>query len=367
MSVRADVAVLSSGHDAADARLHREVAALRRRGLTVEVLALGSPSDGPEGAVVRTWARGNPVRRALHAASLPWRTRARTVITLDPDTAFLTLLHRLLGPGRGRRVVADVHEDYAALLRDRAWATGGAGMLGRLWARLGSWAAARADLTVVADRHLLPRAPRRLVLTNNADPTFLPEPAAPDAQPRAIYIGDIRTSRGLDAMLEAVREAPSWTLDLVGRVGTAEGRDLLERAQSDPDLRERIRVHGHLPPRRAWQLARGAWVGLLLLEDTPAFRAAVPSKLYEYTAVGLAVIATPLPRVVELLQSWGNGVVCDSTAAAAEQLRAWSDNPAVLAPLHDAARSWRADVSGEPTELAAFATAVADLSRAEAS
>jgi glycosyltransferase involved in cell wall biosynthesis len=362
MSSRADVAVLSSGHDAADARLHREVEALLRRGLTVEVLALGSASDGPEGAIVRTWARGNPVRRALHAASLPWRTDARTVITLDPDTAFLTVVHRLLGPGRRRRVIADVHEDYSALLRDRAWARGGAGVLGHLWARLGSWGAARADLTVVADRHLLPQAPRRLVLSNSADLTFLPEPAAPDPQPRAVYIGDIRASRGLDAMLEAVRAAPGWTLDLVGRVGTAEGRQRLEQARSDPDLRERIHVHGHLPPREAWQLARGAWVGLLLLEDTPAFRAAVPSKLYEYTAVGLAVVATPLPRVVELLETWGNGIVCDSTTAVAEQLRAWSDGPGELAPLHAAARLWRAEIPKEPTELAAFATAVAGLS-----
>ncbi|WP_162458330.1 glycosyltransferase [Pseudactinotalea terrae] len=362
MSGRADVAVLTSGHDAADARLHRETAALQRRGLAVEVLALGSSSDGPDGATVRTWNRGNPVQRAIHAASLPWRTRARIVITLDPDMAFVTVLHRLLGPGRGRRIVADVHEDYAALLRDRAWARGIAGLLGRAWARLGSWAAAHADLTVVADSHLLPEAPRRIVLSNNADLSFLPAPADPEPQPRAIYIGDIRSSRGLDAMIEAIRRAPGWTLDLVGRVGTAAGRELLDRVQADRDLGGRVRVHGQLPPRQAWQLAQGAWAGMLLLEDTPAFREAVPSKLYEYTAVGLAVVATPLPRVVDLLHTWGNGVVSGSAADVAEQLRAWSSRPADLASLHRAARNWRAGTPDEPTDLAAFATAVKALS-----
>jgi hypothetical protein len=38
------VTVLTSGHDVADARLHREVAALRRAGLRVEVLGLAEPA-----------------------------------------------------------------------------------------------------------------------------------------------------------------------------------------------------------------------------------------------------------------------------------------------------------------------------------
>jgi hypothetical protein len=38
---RYDVTILSSGHDVADARLHRHCAALHRAGLRVEVLARG--------------------------------------------------------------------------------------------------------------------------------------------------------------------------------------------------------------------------------------------------------------------------------------------------------------------------------------
>jgi hypothetical protein len=49
-----DVSLLTSGHDLADARLHREIAAVLSRGLGVEVLALGQAQDAPAGAKTRT-------------------------------------------------------------------------------------------------------------------------------------------------------------------------------------------------------------------------------------------------------------------------------------------------------------------------
>src|SRR5690606_14270020 len=74
---RVDVSIVTSGHDVADARLHREVAALVRAGLRVEVLGLGEASAGPPDAVVRARPRRSGVRRALDAALLPWRASGR--------------------------------------------------------------------------------------------------------------------------------------------------------------------------------------------------------------------------------------------------------------------------------------------------
>ncbi|MFV0426573.1 MAG: glycosyltransferase [Beutenbergiaceae bacterium] len=358
---RPDIAILTSGHNVADARLHREVRALQRRGLTVEVLGLGDAADGPDGALVRTWPRGNPVSRAWLAAMLPWRTQARVMVTLDPDITMTAWLRRALSPRR--RLVADVHEDYLALLKDRAWARGLVGAIAGLWARLGAWAATRATVTVVADTHLLPQAPKRLVLTNSPDLTLVPDPSELAEVPRALYIGDIRASRGLDAMLAAVAAAPRWHLDLVGRVSTAQGRALLDDVAKDPALQGRVHSYGHLPPERAWQHAQGAWVGLMLLDDTPAFRAAVPSKLSEYTAAGLAVIATPLPRVVERLNAWGNGVICSDPQQVAASLRELAADPAQLQRLRAAARAWRASCPVEAPDLADFATRVQELAR----
>ena len=109
-------------------------------------------------------------------------------------------------------------------------------------------------------------------------------------------------------MLAAVEAAPGWELDVVGPVAAADRAWLDDWFATSPAA-SRVRFHGRKPPKQAWALARGAWVGLSLLDDTPAFRDAVPSKLYEYLAAGLAVVTTPLPRAAAIVTESAAGVV----------------------------------------------------------
>ncbi|MGN6334390.1 MAG: glycosyltransferase [Motilibacteraceae bacterium] len=355
-----DVSVVTSGHDVADARLHREVAALAAAGLRVQVLGLGDPAAGPPGAAVRTRARRGPAGRALLAATAPWRADGAVLVTLDPDVA---LSARAVAALRRRRLVVDVHEDYEQLLADRAWARGAAGRLARTLARAATRVAAGADLTVVADEHVPPhRARHRLVLRNLPSPSLLPQAGEVTRAevPTAVYVGDVRASRGALAMAEAVARAPGWRLEVVGPVAPGEA-ERLERRISQPDLTGRVVLHGRRPPREAWLLAARGWVGLSLLEPTPAFLQAVPSKLHEYLAVGLPVVATDLPPARALLAE-GGVLVPPATAgeATAALLRGWADDPAGLEPLRAAAaRAGAAYRAQDP--YAGFARAVRAL------
>lgn len=363
-----DVSVITSGHDIADARLHREVAGLRARGLTVEVLGLGRLDQAPEGVTARVWDRRGVWGRALLAARLPLVARGRVLMSLDPDSGLAACV---LGRLRGRRVVVDVHEDYAALLGDRAWARrhfGLPGMCGQAVVGAALRLFRYADLVVVADEHVPPQqASRRLVVRNLPDTSMLPEPSPRDSQPRALYIGDLRASRGLFAMVEAVRRAPGWGLDLVGPVAPGDEERLKRLFDEDPELAARVRLHGRQPPARAWQYGRGAWVGLLLLEETPAFRDAVPSKLFEYLACGLPVITTDLPRQSELVrQDEAGEIVRGGTSEevaeqVAEVLRRWSGDPGsvdlIRERLADVARARRS----APTPYDELAEAIATL------
>jgi glycosyltransferase involved in cell wall biosynthesis len=335
---RPDVSIVTSGHDVADARLHREVAAAVAAGLDVEVLALGSACDGPAGATVltRPRPRGVPARLFL-AVVQPWRARGRVILTLDPDVVPAALVAARL---RRRRLVVDIHEDYVALSRDRAWARGVVGRMARAGVRGVLAAAQRADLVVVADDHVPPReAPARLVVRNAPSGGYLPEPTAPGPTPRAVYIGDVRRSRGLPLMLAAVESAPGWELDVIGPVAAGD-QAWLDAWQATSPAAGRVRFHGRKPPRQAWELAHGAWVGFSLLDDTPAFRDSVPSKLYEYLAAGLAVVTTPLPRAAEIVTGSGAGVVVPDAEVLSATLRGWADQPASLLPLRAAAVTW---------------------------
>jgi glycosyltransferase involved in cell wall biosynthesis len=342
----ADVSVITSGHDVADARLHRIVAALVRAGLAVDVVGIGNPDDGPQGASVQTTRRGSLPARGLRAVTLPWRARGAVVVCLDPDVAIGCMPARFI---RRNRLVVDVHEDYEALLADRAWATGLRGWLAGRVARLASVAAARADITVVADEHVPPpedSCRERLVIRNQPDLALMAgaRGAGRDRDLRAVYVGDVRRSRGLDSMVEALALAPAWTLDIVGPVSRADALWLEERLKA-PDLAGRVRVHGRRPPAAAWEIAGGAQVGLALLGDTPAFRAAMPTKVSEYLAAGMAVVATPLPRVESLLAESKAGAVVPDAREAGAVLRRWAEEGAAeLDRLRAAARAWSDDL-----------------------
>jgi len=352
---RPDVSIVTSGHDLADARLHRVAGALGGAGLAVEVLGLGEAASAPPGAVVTATRRGGMVDRLRLAFRYARAARGRVIVALDPDSLLAAVV---VGRLTGRAVVADVHEDYAMVLKDRAWATGWRGKAGAFVASAATRAAKLADLVVVADDHVPPHdASHRLVVRNLPTVAMLPEPTERAGTPRALYIGDVRSSRGLWSMVEAITEAPDWQLDVVGQVAPAE-EDRLRSALASRRLDERIRLHGRKPPREAWQLASGAWCGLALLEDTPAFREALPSKLHEYLACGLAVVVTDLPRPAALVRESGAGAVVPagpqtgSTAAAV--LRRWADDPEELEAHRLAARAWRQQLlAGDPyAELA---------------
>ncbi|MHA6523821.1 glycosyltransferase [Tessaracoccus sp. G1721] len=326
-------------------------------------MGLGDPAAGPAGATVRTAPRAGAVTRGLRALLWPWRMRAGVLLTIDPDTAPMAWLSSRLRRGAW---VADVHEDYRALLTDRPWVPrpllpvlqGAVGLLMRL--------IARAELVLVADEHVPPRdAHRRSVMRNEPDLSLLPPIRShrADGSFRAVYIGDNRRSRGLHAMVEAVAatsgDARPWSLDLVGPVAPPD-RAWLEARLLEPDC-ARITSHDRLPPDKAWALAAGADVGLCLLEDTPAFRDAMPSKVYEYQACGLPTVATSLPRVAELIRGTGAGAVVDGHAETVAELRRFASETAHREALVSAARAAGEAARARPNPYDDAAALIAEL------
>lgn len=355
-----DITVLTSGHDVADARLHRLVAALLRRDLRVEVLGLGEPEQAPDGVSTRTWVRPARIGRIRLALELPLRARGRVIVALDPDSL---LGSSVIGRLRGRPVVADVHENYRRLLIDRRWSHGSVGAVARSLAAWAEWVAARRPLTLVADDQLPPhRARHRLVLRNLPDPTLVPPPREPDENPRAVYVGDVRSSRGLFAMLDAIKAAPGWCLDVVGPLAEDDADRLEARLSGDSALTDRVRWHGRLPPAQAWRVASGAWVGMCLLAPTPAFLEALPSKLYEYVFAGIIPVVSDLPRQRQFVAEAGAGYVVRDAEEAAAVLRSLSGNRAdVVAARELLLESHQRAVGVE--EYDAAASAIQDLLR----
>jgi glycosyltransferase involved in cell wall biosynthesis len=355
-----DVSVLGSMHNTADARLHRYCAALTRAGLRVEVVARGSVGDAPPQTVFRQVPKRGIVGRGLAAMMLPARARGTVLVTLDPDLVPAARLLRRLSPRR--RLAVDLQEDYLAVLNDRPWAHGAVGAVAKLWAQTSTALSRKADLTMVADHHVPPlEAKRRLVVRNLPDLSMLPPPAVPDARPRALYIGDVRESRGLFTMLRMIELAPDWELDIVGPVA-AQDQDRLAEWQRTSPAASRVRLHGRMPPAQAWKLAPGAWVGVSLLASTPAFEDAMPSKIFEYFACGLPVLSSPIRRAAELVREAGGGTVVANPEEAAAALNSWSaPDHGTYNACQEGARAWARRELAEANPHDVFASIVAEL------
>ena len=321
-----DVSIISSGHHVADARIHRLSDSLTRSGLKVEVIARGEKFDAPSNTAFKV-AIGDRglIWRTIRALLLPFQASGKVILAIDPDLAPALTLRRMTS---SVLIVRDMHEDYLALLNDRAWAKGLVGKIARLVAKFSVSLAERADLTIAADDHVPPlKALNRIVVKNLPDYTLLHSLNAQREPLRAVYVGDVRTSRGLKMMLEASELAPEWRFDIIGPIAPAE-QSWVNEWQRSSAARDRVVFHGRLNPRDSWKVVDGAQVGLSLLEQTPAFMDAIPTKIYEYAAAGLAILSTPLPRVKAILPE-----ICmvESAAQVAQRLTQWQNEPDALA------------------------------------
>jgi glycosyltransferase involved in cell wall biosynthesis len=231
--------------------------------------------------------------RWMRALAQMTRSDVAVVSVHDPELIPAALIARLI---RGVPVVVDVHEDVPAAIGQRDWIPGGL-------RRPLAWVAAR--LLRLAERFctvtLAEPGYRRLFLEDH--PVFpnypagrsLPEPAADGGF--VVYVGDVTEARGAIDMLEAVaRLDPPRPLVMIGRCSEHLAARIGERAEA---LGVTLELTGWLPHREAMERAAGASAGLSLLRDLPNYRHSLPTKVIEYLALGIPVVASDLPGTRE--------------------------------------------------------------------
>ena len=330
MSAEPRVLVVTVVHRPDDARiLHRQIATMRAEGFAVTYAAPWSVMGvvPPDGLSVRELPRatGRDRLAAMLAAKDLLRREAADhdlVLIHDPD---LLLAVRLAGVRRLPTVVWDVHEDTAVALGDRAWVPRPLrGVLAVLVRRLERWAERSMRLLLAEEGYRARFSRPHPVVRNHPWASQRPDTAdivPPDVPPRIVYVGRLSAGRGLRTMIGLGRALRGRaTVDLAGEVD-GDMREELEAAVEDGSVMWR----GFVPNDRVGAVLAGASVGLSLLTDDPNYRSSMPSKIIEYLASGVPVVATPLPTVAALLEDEGGGLLVpfddvDATREAVERI-----------------------------------------------
>jgi glycosyltransferase involved in cell wall biosynthesis len=138
--------------------------------------------------------------------------------------------------------------------------------------------------------------------------------ATPSNGLRILYVGGLSHERGTSDLIEAIRmllpEFPELMLELVGPVvvkGTVE--DLIAQAVAEGWCT-------HIPwlvPEALAKHCLGATIGVAPLRPQPNYLEALPTKVFEYMAMGIPVVATDLPALRDLVEAPGAGLLAQPT------------------------------------------------------
>lgn len=314
--------IVTTAHHPDDGRLTRHSVTIRQHGMSCAVRA-AAPRR-----LLRPFLAPIVVLRVIRSE------RPDAVIFPDPE---LFVVGPLIARMFGVRSIIDIHEDYSAVARTREWLPAALRPVASRVVRFIELAGRRlADATIVADTHLA--RPGDLVVPNIPSELIFPIPPNSGERKSLIYVGDITEDRGAFEMLELLRLVSDIDLELVGPVDASLKSRLIQRARKD-STSDRIRFLGRMPYHQAWTHAAGALAGLSFLKPTPAYKHAVPSKLWEYMAVGLPVIATDLPAQRAILEQSMGGRATKDVEEAAALAREWRDYPDTAVKIGLAGRS----------------------------
>lgn len=149
-------------------------------------------------------------------------------------------------------------------------------------------------------------------------------PSAARASVDLIYTGNLGYAQDLETCIRALAHTER---DVSLRiVGDGDRRDALEQLAVDEDVAGQVEFTGLIDREAVPELLADARIGLAPLEDRESLSYAVPTKLYEYMACGLPVLATGRGQIERHVDDAGAGVVADddpeAVAAAIDELLA---------------------------------------------
>jgi glycosyltransferase involved in cell wall biosynthesis len=308
---------MTSVHPPDDARIFaKECRTLATLGYDVNLIAPGAGAELRQG--VRLWAVPIPtsssrVLRMTRTVTQVYRLARK----LDADIYHLhdpeLILAGLLLDQRGKRVIYDAHEDVPEDILVKAWIRPGLRMpISRLAAAVEQAAARRFSAVVAAtptiEERFAGHGCRAVTVSNFPQLTeFDGLPAADQGNERAVcYVGSISELRGARCMVEAMADLDA-TLLLAGRFSPPDLRDKLVTSPGWP----RVVELGYADRAEVARTLYRSRAGLAVLARLPTYMAAQPTKVYEYMAAGIPVIASNFPRWRAIVEGSGCGICVD--------------------------------------------------------
>ncbi len=317
MNARGHVAHLTSVHPPYDRRINVQCASLAQAGWQVSLVAKEGrfQVSGVEHLTIPP--QNTRLRRMFvsswHVFRRAYKSGARVCHFHDPELLPVGALLSLLG----RKVVYDVHEDMPLQILNKPWLSAWVRRPIALATAMAEWIATRVlfRAVVAATPPIARRFPKHKTVTVQNFPEFAPTqgqmsgPNFSDKTFSTVHIGNLDENRGVREIIQAMGQTqnPTGKLILAGRFSSerfeAECRSLSN--WSDVDFR------GWLDRDQIRQALADAKIGLVTLAPIPNYIESYPTKLFEYMAAGIPVVASDFPLWRSIVEDAGCGLLVD--------------------------------------------------------
>ena len=340
----------------------RECESLAVAGYEVTLIAVEGAVDMPEAAaaVIRIPKRGRLGRALLsppRAIREALRVRPHLVHLHDPELVWAIPLLRALG----KKVIYDAHEDLPVQIQSKAYLNAVTRPLAVWLARLIVAVAASSDHVIAATETIALRFPgAKVTVVHNYPPLRgvedAPTPIA-ERPPTAVYIGALGWGRGLRTMIMACASPvfpDDWRTRVVGAMSDRLRFEVATIAGSD-----RVDFTGAVAPDDARDELLNARVGYVLFQRMAAHLDSLPTKMFEYLAAAVPVVASDFPLWREMIGDVECGILVDPADPedVAAAIRRYADEPDLLKRHSANARRLAVERYNWTTESAALISA----------
>ena len=318
---------ITTVHSATDTRIfYRMCRPLATKGYRVTLIARDT---NLRDSLVRSssWngrlAKAGPIWRVVRALQAAVAAKADVYHFHDPELILVGLALKVLRPSAA--VVYDVHEDYPAMMLVKHWLPQPLKPgIARAMHTANTVAGLSLDGIVTADPgvqqdFLWATGDRTLVFYNFPMLSLFSEPTNLSLDKvDLIYIGGMSERAGtfvlLDALTLLARSGLRPSVRLGGYTDGEAGRLAIQEGIRQRGLENQVELNGRIPQAHVPTWLRGGRIGLVPLQPIAKFLKNIPSKMFEYWACGLPVIASDLPPIRRFVSDGKNGLLFDPSS-----------------------------------------------------